>query len=137
VSVGPHFVSVARHDVAVRPFEQRSLVPDQLAGSRICVLDNLELGQYPNVYIAQGFFIQMALGTVLYNGCLAFFYLLVIRYGMSPDKIAQTVEPCWMFLLALGSAMGTSVTGIFLELYNPIGWVCTIMSYPHWCIESY
>jgi hypothetical protein len=85
---------------------------------------------------AQGFFTQFGSGTVLYNACLALYYLLVIRYGWKNEFIAKRVEP-WMHLLAIGFPLMTGVVGLALELFNPVGNSCAITGYPIFCTQSY
>jgi hypothetical protein len=80
---------------------------------------------------AQGFFIQLGIGTVLYNACLALYYLLVIRYGWKNKYIAKRVEP-WMHFVAVGFALSTGVASLALNIFNPIGfgYTCSITSPP-------
>jgi hypothetical protein len=87
---------------------------------------------------AQGFFIQLAIGTVIYNACLALYYLLVIRYWWKDDYITKRVEP-WMHFVAVGFPLSTSVAGLALDLFNPLGGTanCFIASYPPFCTQSY
>jgi hypothetical protein len=73
---------------------------------------------------------------VLYNACLALYYLLVIRYGWKNEYIAKHVEP-WMHFVAVGFAFSTSVAGLILNVFNPHGYICTISSYPRFCNESF
>jgi hypothetical protein len=42
-----------------------------------------------------------------------------------------------MHLLSLGFTFGTAVAGIALELYNPLGWGCSIAESPRGCNQSY
>jgi hypothetical protein len=63
----------------------------------------------------QGFFVQFAIGTVIYNACLALYYLLVIRYGWKNEYITKRVE-LWMHLVAAGFALSTGVAGLALRL---------------------
>jgi hypothetical protein len=85
---------------------------------------------------AQGFFAQLAIGTVTYSACLAFYYLLVVRYGWKNEYIAKRVEP-WMHFVAVGFALSTSVAGLVLNIFNPAGWACGIAAYPLFCTQSY
>jgi hypothetical protein len=86
---------------------------------------------------AQGFFVQLAIGTVLYNACLALYYLLVIRYGWKNEYIAKRVEP-WMHFAALAFALSTGVAGVALDIFNPIGFgfSCSITSFSPVCTQS-
>jgi hypothetical protein len=86
---------------------------------------------------AQGFFLQLAIGTVIYNACLALYYLLVIRYGWKNEYISKHVEP-WMHFVAIGFALSTGVAGLALHIFNPIGYYnCSITAYPPVCTQSY
>jgi hypothetical protein len=85
---------------------------------------------------AQGFFIQLSIGTVTYNACLALYYLLVIRYGWKNEYISRHVEP-WMHFVAVAFALITSFAALALDLYHSIGWTCGISAYPPYCIQSY
>jgi hypothetical protein len=87
---------------------------------------------------AQGFFIHLGIGTVIYNACLALYYLLVIRHGWKNEYIAKRVEP-WMHFVAVGFALSTGVASLKLNIFNPIGfgYVCTISAYPRFCTQSF
>jgi hypothetical protein len=88
--------------------------------------------------VMQGFFVQWIIGTSTYNCCLAIYYLLVIRYGWSDERIARRVEPL-MHFISVGFALqlGTATAGIVLDLYNPLGWECWIAESPRGCTQSY
>jgi uncharacterized membrane protein len=85
---------------------------------------------------AQGFFVQLAIGTVMYNACLALYYLLVIRYGWKNKYIAKNVEP-WMHFVAVGFALSTGVASLALDIFNPIGfgYGCSITAPPPLCLQ--
>jgi hypothetical protein len=85
---------------------------------------------------AQGFFVQLAIGTVIYNACLALYYLLVIRNGWKNEYIAKRVEP-WMHIVAIGFALSTGVVCLALDLFNPFGSICAMTAYPPFCTQSY
>jgi hypothetical protein len=85
---------------------------------------------------AQGFFVQLGIGTVIYNACLAMYYLLVIRYGWKNEYIAKRVEP-WMHFVAVGFPLSTGVASLALDLFNPSGFSCFIAAYPPLCTQSY
>jgi hypothetical protein len=85
---------------------------------------------------AEGFFVHLAIGTVIYNACLALYYLLVIRYEWKNDYIAKRVEP-WMHFIAVGFALSTGVAGLALDLFNPVGYGCGMTAYPRFCTQSY
>jgi hypothetical protein len=85
---------------------------------------------------AQGFFIQLSIGTVIYNACLALYYLLVVRYGWKNEYLAKRVEP-WMHFVATAFALITSVAALALDLFNPAGYTCAIRAFPPFCTQSY
>jgi len=85
---------------------------------------------------AQGFFTQFAMGTVVYNFCLALYYLLAIRYGWTNRKVAKRLEP-FMHALAIGFVFVTNTVALKLQLYNPLGYHCWIAPYPYFCTQSY
>jgi hypothetical protein len=85
---------------------------------------------------AQGFFVQFGVGTVLYNACLALYYLLVVRYGLNNEYIAKRVEP-WMHFVAVGFALSVGVAGLTLDLFNQTVHSCAISAYPRFCAQSY
>jgi hypothetical protein len=87
---------------------------------------------------AQGFFLQLGIGTVLYSACLALYYLLVIRHGWKNEYIAKRVEP-WMHFVAIGYALSTGVASLALEIFNPVGfgYICAISAFPSFCTQSY
>jgi hypothetical protein len=87
---------------------------------------------------AQGFFIHLGIGTVIYNACLALYYLLVIRYGWKNEYIAKRVE-IWMHFVAVGFALSTGVASLALNIFNPIGfgYSCFISAYPRFCTQSF
>lgn len=98
----------------------------------------------PNVYgasgnrgscIAQGFFIQMGLAVPIYNTCLAVFYLLVIKYRMSEDRIRTYVEPMFHGT-ALAMGLGTALSSLALGLLNNANVWCWIAPYPLGCLDS-
>ncbi|KAL7552653.1 hypothetical protein ACHAWF_017409 [Thalassiosira exigua] len=92
---------------------------------------------------AAGFFGQgSSIASPLYNGSLASFYLLTVKYGWRDDPSGaydgvrggrfQRVEP-WMHAIPLSFGWGTAVAGLPLRLYNPIGWTCWIAEVPRGC----
>ena len=89
---------------------------------------------------AAGFFGQgSSIASPLYNGSLALFYLLTVRYGWQDDASGAygggrfaTIEP-FMHGVPLVFGWSTAVAGIPLTLYNPIGWTCWIGEVPRGC----
>ena len=85
---------------------------------------------------AQGFFVQIGNGTVLFNGALSVFYLLTIRDGWKPGRMSRRVEP-WLHALPLVFTFGTAAAGIVLGLYNYARFTCYIVPMPFTCSESW
>ena len=84
---------------------------------------------------AQGFFGQAAyLCTPLYNGMLAFYYLLVIRYQWREDQLKR-IEPFLLIIPPL-VALCVAVAGLILDLYNFANFICWIAPLPWGCLDS-
>lgn len=80
---------------------------------------------------AQGFLIQLGVGTVLYNASLSIFYLCVVALSMTDEKMKKME---WILhAVPLGFSLGTATAGIPLELYNGVGLWCWIASLPYDC----
>lgn len=82
---------------------------------------------------AQGFFLQLSTPTsALYNSCLAIYYLLVIRYQWTEEKMRR--RAAWLLLIVpIAFSLATSITGLALKLYNPTNLWCWIATYPAGC----
>ena len=85
---------------------------------------------------AQGFFVHMSMGSLMYNCCLALHYLLVIRYNWSNERVAKTLEP-FMHIFSISFALATGIFLLVKDAFNPVGWDCYISAYPPFCDESY
>lgn len=88
---------------------------------------------------AAGFFGQTMIASALYNGSLALFYLLTVKYSWKDDAYGaygggkfSRVEP-FMHAVPLLFGWGTAIAGLPLLLYNPIGWTCWIAEVPRGC----
>jgi len=81
---------------------------------------------------AQAFFGQAGLATVAYNCTLAFYYLLVVKYGMTEKEIAKRIEK-WMHALPVVIWLSTGAAGIALEVFNPAFFDCWIAPVPINC----
>lgn len=84
---------------------------------------------------AQGFLIQLSLGTIGYNVSLSIYYFLVIRNRWTNEQICKSVEPL-MHLVPWILALGTSSSAVALRLVNPLWWVCWIGTYPPSCEQQ-
>lgn len=72
-----------------------------------------------------GFFNQYGVASPLYNGTLAWYFLLVIYYQWSDTRIKK-IE--WMFhAIPCGYATVTSIFGIATDLYGHVEWTCWIL----------
>jgi len=98
----------------------------------------------PNIYgavgntrtcTAQGFFEQIGVSAVMYNGSLSTFYYLRVRRGWPLSRIVKA-EP-WLHAIPLIFGLATMVAGLFLKLYNYGVWDCWIAPYPLGCDESW
>uniref|UniRef100_A0A6U5MQS0 G-protein coupled receptors family 2 profile 2 domain-containing protein n=1 Tax=Grammatophora oceanica TaxID=210454 RepID=A0A6U5MQS0_9STRA len=86
---------------------------------------------------AQGFFLQFGVGIPIYNGCLALYYLLIVRYGIRDERMKKWIEPS-MHLFAFVVAFGTAIAGVPLDLYNPDDVpMCWIKNNPIGCTETW
>eukprot|EP00540_Astrosyne_radiata_P010161 CAMPEP_0116843278 /NCGR_PEP_ID=MMETSP0418-20121206/11998_1 /TAXON_ID=1158023 /ORGANISM="Astrosyne radiata, Strain 13vi08-1A" /LENGTH=431 /DNA_ID=CAMNT_0004474011 /DNA_START=232 /DNA_END=1527 /DNA_ORIENTATION=+ len=85
---------------------------------------------------AQGFFVQLVLGAVLYNSALALYYFLVIRQGWSEERVSRKVEP-FMHIFSVLIAFTFAIVGLSKNLYNPSRWRCWIAKYPRRCEQSF
>jgi hypothetical protein len=84
----------------------------------------------------QGYLESFSMCAPMYNACLSFYYLLVIKYGWSEEALRRTVEPCMhfgIFAFTFGSATYTLTT----DLYNPANLWCWIASVPSNCWDSW
>ena len=68
---------------------------------------------------AMGFFQQLSLTNIWYNGMLSFFFLLTIRYGLSNDVVRRTYEP-WMHGWAIGFPLVSAILGVALGMYGEL-----------------
>lgn len=83
---------------------------------------------------AQGFFLQFSIMAPLYNAALSLYYLLMIRYNWTEERMHRLRLPVHGTILFFG--LGTSIAGLFLTLYNPATLWCWQNHYPVGCIES-
>lgn len=84
---------------------------------------------------AQGFFLQFSLGVPIYNACLSIYYLLIIRYGISEERIQRYIEPSMHVIVFLISG-GTAFASAGLNLLNNANLWCWIAPYPLDCKDS-
>ena len=78
---------------------------------------------------AQGFFLQTGIWSPIYNCCLAFYYLLAVKYYSVPSvKDEQTLRRIeyGMHAVPLVVGISTALAGVFLKLYNNANLWCWI-----------
>ena len=82
----------------------------------------------------QGFLLQLAIGAPLYNCSLALYYLLIIKYGWTDEKLDRIER--WIHFLVISFSVGTSILLLPLKQYNQIEHVCWIIGSPVGCGHS-
>mmetsp|Transcript_62134 Transcript_62134/g.73586 ORF Transcript_62134/g.73586 Transcript_62134/m.73586 type:complete len:419 (+) Transcript_62134:78-1334(+) len=65
----------------------------------------------------QGFFITLGFAVPSYNAHLCVYYLLMIRYNVSEEKIAKTYE-LWMHLFALAGPLAAGIVGAMQGIFH-------------------
>ncbi len=84
---------------------------------------------------AQGFIVQFSISSVVYNSALSLYYLLVIQFGWSEDRIRR-LEP-FIHIISISWGLSTATVALFLKLYNPANWDCWIAPFPPDCTQSF
>lgn len=84
---------------------------------------------------AQGFFLQWQVGAICYNTCIATYYYLVIHQGKTEAEISMVWERLF-HAICIVMTLGTSISGLFLEVYNPVPWYCWVYSSPLACVQN-
>lgn len=82
----------------------------------------------------QGFLLQFAIGAPLYNCSLSLYYVLVIRYNWTNERLAKIERFVHAFIITF--TLGTSIAGLPLTMYNNFGTVCWVMGSPQECGNS-
>jgi hypothetical protein len=77
----------------------------------------------------QGFFVQMAIVVPIYNCYLALYYLLVIKYKVSEERIKFVIEPV-MHIFAVCFGLMTAIASVIMGLYNNANLWCWIAAPP-------
>lgn len=85
----------------------------------------------------QGYFAQLSISAVIYNGCLSAYYLLVIYWGWSDDRLRSSRMEYLFHFLSISFGLVTASCAAAMGLLNPIGWDCWISSVPFGCQESW
>lgn len=94
-------------------------------------------GRYGPVYLASGnertcdvsgFLVQFAVCSPIYNGMLALYYLLLVRFKWTEQRLHK-IEPLF-HTVPICFGFGTSVAGLVLRLYGNVEWLCWINPNP-------
>lgn len=84
---------------------------------------------------AQGVLFQLGFTVVYYNSALMLYYLLRIKYNKNEVWIKTHVER-WMHMFAVFMALGSSILGVFLQVYNSFASACNITPFPFECVRD-
>ena len=82
----------------------------------------------------QGFMLQLAISAPLYNCSLALYYLLVIKYSWTNERLLQIERYVHAFIITFG--LSTAIAGVPLTMYNRVGAVCWVIGVPENCGQS-
>lgn len=77
---------------------------------------------------AQGFFLQVALVSVIYNVSLSFYYLLAIKHSWKDTRLFK-----WALVfhgIPLASGLGTAIAGVALNIFHSANLWCWIGTNP-------
>jgi hypothetical protein len=78
----------------------------------------------------QGFFVQLAIASPLYNGSLAMYYLLVTKYAWKEKDLKESWVSILFHAIPVTWGLATATTGEFLKLYNNANLWCWIAPAP-------
>lgn len=79
----------------------------------------------------QGFFTQLGVGAPMYNCSLSFYYLVVIAFAFTEERVKEF--EWFMHGIPLVFSIGTAVAGLPLTLYNNAYLWCWIAALPNDC----
>lgn len=85
---------------------------------------------------AQGFFVQMGTAAPLYNGFLAVYYLLTVRYNWSRTHGRMITWERRFHVFAWILTVGMAFAAMGLEQYNSANLWCWIAPLPNDCVNS-
>ena len=91
--------------------------------------------EYINMYCPRFLIHIGAIGTLCYNASLSIYYVLSIRHNIKDTVIQKYYEPI-MHCISIIFPFSVGISSIILQLYNPTGWCCGIVSYPPWCTSD-
>ena len=82
---------------------------------------------------AQGYFIQVGIGFMVYNACLSIYYLMTIRYNVPKERLVW--KEAIMHGVSLIWGLGVAIVPIPMQLYNElgVGSGCWIGQFPQYC----
>ena len=82
---------------------------------------------------AQGYFIQVGVGFMVYNACLSIYYLMTIRYKIPNERLV--CKEAIMHGVSLVWGLCVAIVPIPMELYNELGVGngCWIGRFPQYC----
>jgi hypothetical protein len=85
---------------------------------------------------ASGFFGQLSLSAIIYNGMLSFYFLLA-RFHLSNKEIATWIEPL-MHMVSIGYPLVTASVGAVLGFFSEpeLGLGCVVNDHPRNCGSS-
>lgn len=76
----------------------------------------------------QGFILQANTTSILYNGCLSMYYLVVIRLSWKEQKVKRLEKVFHVICFSFGFISASVVAA--LDLYGPANWNCWIAASP-------
>jgi len=81
---------------------------------------------------AQGFLMQIGIGTICYSQMLLLHYVLIIRYNVREQTLTKYIEP-FLHLIPIGYGLATAFTALSRDLYQSAGGFCWIGPTPRGC----
>lgn len=84
-----------------------------------------------------GFMFQLSISMVFYYSSLSFYFLAVVRFGLSDEAFAKRFEP-FLHGLSLGFPLVTATIGAALGVYgeHDLSPMCWVSNYPRGCEEN-
>jgi len=77
----------------------------------------------------QGFLVQLGIVAPVYHVFLSIYYLLLVRFGITQDKIINYAEPI-MHSTAILIGVGTGIASIAMDLFSNATLWCWIVPFP-------
>lgn len=81
-----------------------------------------------------GTIFQVSSSAMIYYGMLSYYYLLTIRFKITPRTMANQIEPC-MHIFAIGWPLVCGIAGAIMDWYDELSLFpgCWIDNYPKGC----